>query len=698
MALLPRTLRVALAEQRLPRWLLEESGLPDGATVEALGSAIWDAGLKARSHRIELFVCRLLESHRSDVRNLPALDRPWPLGLDPDLVPWARRTRNCLSRSGLIDDRLRLSRVTYGDLLAIPQMGARSVLDFVVTAEAAIDLIDGGFEVPEELVELVRKAVGAAWAEIVSEEDPRFSDLLSNASGTLADRLEEIKATPEAIATAEGWSALAPVLPAIFERIARIERCPLDVALREYVSALGGLEGARLDALLGRMGLDGQPPRTLQQVADVLNVSRERVRQLQTRVTEQLPSHPVFMPALDRALELVAEAAPAGADATARLLQARGISRVPFHPASVLAAAGLCGRPDTFEIERTPKGERVVTSPMLASAAQITLVASRQSDSFGASNLAELVSALIDQGMNMPEEQAREVLNEYSNAEFLVDDWFWMPNRSPNRNRLYNVSRRILGVASPLDVATIRDGARRSYRFREVALIPPRSVMTAFYQAHAAFAVDADGRVRPAGPLDYRRELGKTEQIFVDVLRSSPTGVLDRASFQEACEARGMNRNTFSVYTTYSPVLEHLGTDIWSLRGIHVSPVAVDALRQANAARPRERVVEDYGWNREGALWVAARVPRRHGSVVIGIPSSIAHYVAERRFVARAEDGSSAGMIAVNESGTSWGYGPFLARRGADEGDVLLIEFHLAAGDVILKLGDVQLLEDVDAA
>src|SRR5439155_21479337 len=113
---------------------------------------------------------------------------------------------------------------------------------------------------------------------------------------------------------------------------------------------------------------------------------------------------------------------------------------------------------------------------------------------------------------------------------------------------------------------------------------------------HSAFALEANGQVRPSGPLDYRRELGKTEQIFVDVLRSSPTGVLDRASFQEACEARGMNRNTFSVYTTYSPILEHLGTDIWSLRGIHVSPVAVDALRQANAARPRERVVEDYGW------------------------------------------------------------------------------------------------------
>jgi hypothetical protein len=492
----------------------------------------------------------------------------------------------------------------------------------------------------------------------------------------------------------EGGYALALVLPSIFERVERIEGSPLDVALREYVAALSGFEGARLDALLGRLGFDGRPPRTLQQVADVLNLSRERVRQLQTRVTDERPSHPIFMPSLDRALQLVTETAPTGSDEAALLLQARSVARVPFHPASVLAAAQFCGRSDTFEIERTPKGDRVVTSPMLASAAQITLAASRQSDSFGASNLAELASALRDQEVEVSEEQTREVMRLYSNALFLNDDWFWVPNRSSKRNRLYNVARKILSVVSPLDVAPIRDGARRSYRFREVALIPPRSVMRAFFQAHPAFAVEADGRVRAIDPLDYRRELAKTEQILVEVLRSSPTGVLDRSSFQEACETRGMNANTFSVYSTYSPVLEHLGTDIWALRGVQVDPTAVNALRHANAAKPHERVVADYGWNDEGALWVAARVPRRHNSLVIGFPSSIAHYVAERRFSARADDGSAAGTIAVNEDGTSWGYGPFLARRGADEGDVLLIAFDLAAEEVVLKLGDLQLLED----
>jgi Sigma-70, region 4 len=692
--LLPRSLKKAFAGQPLPRWLLEEAGLPEGATAGALGSELWEAGLAGMTHRIELYACRLLEARLSDVRHLAALGRPWPLDLDPGTVPWTRRTRNCLLRSGLGDNPLRLSQLTYGDLLAMPQMGPRSVLDFAVTAEMAIDRIERGQHIPDELTELARKVLRAPWAEFISGEDPRFSDLLPNDSRTLADRLDEIQLSSEAIATAEEGHALALVLPSIVERITRIEESPLDVALHEYVAALSGLQGARLDALLQRFGFDGRPPRTLQYAADVMGVTRERVRQIQTRVTEKRPSHPIFLPALDRALQLVTEIAPAGSNETARQLQTDGVARAPFHPASVLAAAQFCGRSETFEIEPTPKGDRVVTSPMLASAAQITLLASRQSDSFGASNLAELISALKDQEVEVSEEQAREVLRLYSNTVFLNDDWFWVPNKSSNRNRLHNVTRKILSVVSPLDVTTIRDGTRRSYRFREVTLLPPRGVMTAFFEAHPAFAVEPDTRVRTVDPLDYRAELGKTEQIFVEVLRSSPTGVLDRASLEDACEARGMNANTFSVYSTYSPVLEHLGTDVWALRGVQVNPAAVNALRQANALKPRERLVADYGWNDEGALWVAVRVPRRYGSFVIGLPSPIAHYVAERRFAARADDGSAAGTIAVNEVGTSWGYGPFLARRGADEGDVLLIAFDLAAGEVVLRLGDLHLVED----
>jgi hypothetical protein len=50
-------------------------------------------------------------------------------------------------------------------------------------------------------------------------------------------------------------------------------------------------------------------------------------------------------------------------------------------------------------------------------------------------------------------------------------------------------------------------------------------------------------------------------------------------------------------------------------------------------------------------------------------------------------------MIGINADGTSHGYGSFLRRRGADEGDILRAEFDLVERRVVLELGDEDLVE-----
>lgn len=54
--------------------------------------------------------------------------------------------------------------------------------------------------------------------------------------------------------------------------------------------------------------------------------------------------------------------------------------------------------------------------------------------------------------------------------------------------------------------------------------------------------------------------------------------------------------------------------------------------------------------------------------------------------MARGPDSTPVGTVVVDEDGMSWGYGPFLRRYGADEGDVLVIEFDVAAAEVTLRL------------
>jgi hypothetical protein len=198
-------------------------------------------------------------------------------------------------------------------------------------------------------------------------------------------------------------------------------------------------------------------------------------------------------------------------------------------------------------------------------------------------------------------------------------------------------------------------------------------------------------------PLDYRVELALNDSILVDVLRSSPASVMDRASLAEECARRSMNMNTFNIYLSYSPVIVQLGMDVWSLRGVRVDPTEVEAVRQANALRVREKRIVDHGWTADGRLWLGARIPAAHeaAAMIVNMPGTIRHYVAGREFEARDEDGILHGAICVNNEGSSWGFSRFLRQRGADEGDILVIEFDLANNVAALRLGDDEVLEEL---
>jgi hypothetical protein len=112
------------------------------------------------------------------------------------------------------------------------------------------------------------------------------------------------------------------------------------------------------------------------------------------------------------------------------------------------------------------------------------------------------------------------------------------------------------------------------------------------------------------------------------------------------------------------------------------------------ATRSRQRRTLAYGWDDDGALRLSVVVGTANGPV-FGIPSTISRYVAGRRFQARTQEGTTAGVIAVNEEGTSsWGFGPFLHRRGAEVGDILSVRFNLVTGEATLTLGDEVTLDE----
>jgi hypothetical protein len=561
---LPRTLRAAIASRTLPDGLRRAAGLPVGACVNDLRpEAVRPDCTEGNDRLLRLAFCELLAGAWPQLRDRRVLDRPWPASLDPRSVDWPVRVRRSLVSSGLIDDREWFTEVTYGRLIALTAIGERSMFDFAVTAESAVDRASDGFEAPAELVGLARRVAGSVWASRVGGEDPRFRDLLGADTRTLAARLDAALGPgpyPE-----DDWLGLARTLPAVVERVDRIDRTPLDLALREYLEALHGLDGASLVALLGRLGLDGRPPRSLTAAANGSGVSPERLRQLQARLQARRPTDPVYMPALDRALELLAAAAPCPAEEGADLLRRRGITTAPFRPESVLKAAELCGREAGFQLEQTPRGARIVVDPTPPYRDDLVRLASLRTGAYGAARLVGLVETMGAQGIEVSDTRARDLLEHHAEAEFLDGDWLWLPNRS--RNRLVTLTHRMLAATSPLAVETLRGGILRSYPRRDAAFLPPRTVLSALYDAHPEFSTDQRGRVRAASHTPNGNALTSQERILLDVFRAAPRSVLDRASLRNACLDRGMNVHTFRVLMSRTPLLDSPAPNQWRRRG-----------------------------------------------------------------------------------------------------------------------------------
>jgi hypothetical protein len=561
--LLPRTLRAALATRELPDWLRRNAGLPVGACVNDLRREAVRPGFAVGAARLRVAFCRLLDEAWPELRDARVLDRPWPANLDPRSVDWPIRVRCGLVSSGLIDDREWLAEVTYGRLVVLAGIGTRSAFDFAVTAQSAIDRAYNGIESPPELVELAHQAAESEWASRVSGQDPRFHDLLGADKRTFADRLNAARGAGSS--AADDWFGLAWALPAVIERVERIDRSPLDLALRQYVEALHGLDGASLEALLARLGLDGQPPRPMNTAARDSGLSRERLRQLQVRLLARRPTHTVHMPALGRALELLVAAAPCPVEEGADLLHRRGIVTVSFRPESVLKAAELCRHEAGFQLEQTPRGARISVDPTPPYAGLLVRLVSLRSASFGVASLAGLVEALRAKGIEVSDSRARDLLEHHAEAEFLDEDWLWLPHGT--KNRLVTLTHRMLAATSPLEVETLRGGILQSHPDSDAIFVPPARVLSRLYQAHPEFRIDRRGRVRAAPHAADGNVLTSSERILLKVFEAAPRSVLDRASLRDACVAEGMKENTFRVLLGRTPLLESDVHNRWRLRG-----------------------------------------------------------------------------------------------------------------------------------
>lgn len=668
--ILPALYRKSWLNEPLPQATLARAGLPIHTTIGALDESIWkraenpDVLRVLANHVATLVKSRLYFRGEPDLADQPILGGTWHPDIDPRKLPYAERTLNVLRLADRMDDTSWLCSVTASELLSLPNAGWRTLLDFATVTEAHEAII------PSQESELA--AVQEEFAKLrsdypvasISTKDPRLRDLSFRGSSITEALAIEIDTGRYELFPLDAGKALARVA-SVRSTLRKLETEKLDEALLHLVQLIVPAQHSK--AISRRLGWDGKGGCTLQEAAEISGVSRERIRQIEKNFKAALNTVS-YVPALDRAIEILDRAAETFEPDAAYLLQHQGITSSRFLPKGVAAAAEIIGRSHRFELGP----DRVSVQLPGDTKAKLlkSVVRSLSNINYVASLLEVQARVALVEGEEPPLETVRAFLERNPQVAWLDGDrsWFWV-RQAEGRNRLVAQIRKILAAAGSVQLETLRDGVLRNHRTSNTSL--PRLVFEGLCRA-AGFHVTG-GVVSASEQIDTSKVLGGIETAIVDVLRNHGN-VMNVSDLRDECLTRGVNRHSFWVYLTYSPLLERVGPSVYVLRGAAVDPAEVAHLLSREKGTSREPALQDHGWTKDGAIWLGYRAKRNIiDSGVVSVPADVRRMIGERKLELFTIEGTPVGTLVIGSTGNAWGLTPFIGRRGINENDTLLI-------------------------
>ena len=443
-------------------------------------------------------------------------------------------------------------------------------------------------------------------------------------------------------------------------------------------------------ALSMRAGTGGQVA-TLDEAGDAIGVTRERVRQVMAKVAPHLNCAKV--PNLADIAQRLAEHSPVQEPIGTRLRHA-GLTRSTLTGAAFLNMLKMLGTSpreligtDLVRVDDWLVEESEV--PVMKAVA----VARKHTSSFGMTTIEEIRQALATAENPLDANDIRRVLEGEPSVRW-VGEWLWVDKESDglHSNRLVNTARSILSVNSPQTVASIHDGARRMWKFRQLDILPPIAAMKGFFEASPYFVAD-DDLISPVEPLDYHLLMGGVTATMIDVLKSSPYQVMDRWSLHEACADAGIAKGTFGVWTTFAEWMERFAPSVWGLRGSKPNPAAVEAIRVAALARskaePRRKA---WVWAPDGAVVQTMDVTTSLMSTgVLSFEPEVTALLAGQSVTVHTNGKVIANAKVGSDHSFSWGWAPALAALDAKKGDVLRLRVDIAARSVDAVIGGQEL-------
>jgi hypothetical protein len=423
--------------------------------------------------------------------------------------------------------------------------------------------------------------------------------------------------------------------------------------------------------IAAHLGWDGRGGVTLEEIGSAHGITRERVRQLCARTIKKLKARRAKPLPLVRAIRVARMMAPVTHEALSATLEVE-IEPSGFDARGLLTAAEAYGF--RLELQSYRFGGLDVLLPRGSDEALLKIArrAVRVVSSRGCTSV-EALSA--DEGLfDTPEgrEIVAAIVQQRPSFEWLNEEggWFWY--RQPpgsRRNRLVNTIRKILAATDAISVGEMRAAARRFHKLGGFA--PPSRVLGEICRRLPFAEVKGDTVERLPGIPDWSSSLSATDAVFLDVLRRYGP-ILPRAEFVDRCCAAGLNENTVTVGTTYSPVLWRPAKGYYALVGAQLPPGIVEWHRR-NRLAEGARIVGS-GWLSDGAPFICWSITAsKISSGLFSIPSGLRSVIAGR-FELAGGSGEAFGQIQVTDR-ACWNLSKLLRRVGAEPGDYLALKY-----------------------
>jgi Bacterial RNA polymerase, alpha chain C terminal domain len=602
-------------------------------------------------------------------------DRIYPLLRRVDELNLSTRAHNSLRELGVMytGDLVQLTR---SDLLGFRNFGRKSLREVETVLGAmglSLNMILVGWD--HDLAgRLENKFEAELKAGRLQQIRRRFSALkgenrLSREGDVAADRSD--RDTHGTTQVSRGW------------RVKRKSEKPFRIEA-VLLQLLRSLTSRRNAEMLQRFyGWDGLGPRTLESVGREYEVTRERVRQIAARFEKRHRSW-LNIGDLDlvaRAVSHVRSRCPCRADLVEREFCDLKISERPFRVEGLLSAWRFLDGGPPFEVALIEDVRFVILVGTAGVGRSVLQIARQLVEHWGCTTLEE-----VCEQASTERDFVEQLLGVGDDFEWLDQDrrWFWL--RARPRNRLLNQIQKVLSVTNPIDVGELRDAVGRHHRMAGFA--PPREVLLQLCDRASGYGVTGR-KVSAWPPINPATVLSENEMTLFRVLKRLGS-VASKDELEENCIGVGMNRNSFNIYLSYSPIIARYDKGVYGLIGSEeVSAGAVEALRAPAQAK---RALLDHGWTPDGRIWVAYRLSRSNlGSGLFHVPAAIREFI-EGNFKLQSAGGNGLGELKVRD-GTLWGLGKVFERRGGEVGDTFVACFNATTREASIEIDGFELLD-----